>query len=61
MAQLSKSLFMKGFAKKSFLGSAYPSLRASAPRLDKKMGTNVSAQFNNLPKSKGNLRIKTMY
>lgn len=52
---------MKGFAKKSFLGSAYPSLRASAPRLDKKMGTNVSAQFNNLPKSKGNLRIKTMY
>lgn len=52
VSKLSKSKFTKGFARKSFLGSAYPSMRQQADAMDRRMGTNVKAQFGKIDKGK---------
>lgn len=48
--KLSKKGFTSGFSSKSFLGSAYPSVRMMAPTMDRRMGTSVSSQFAKLDK-----------
>lgn len=43
--KLSRRKFLAGFKRKSFLGSAFPSVRASAPIADKRFGTNLTKAF----------------
>jgi len=51
--RLSKKAFTSGFAKNSFLGSAYPQMSSDSARMmQKRFGVNIEAQQKGLGSSK---------
>lgn len=46
--KLTKKAFTSGFAKKSFLGSAFPSVRQSAPRTARIVGSTAENSFKTI-------------